>query len=338
MGDLKHLLRLDLEALYTFVVVAELRSFSAAAEVLHKTTSTISYRIKALEDSLGVALIERTTRSVSLAPSGERLLEKASQMFEWQRSIPEELKQIRDGIEPSFMLVFNNLLYDSGAAALLLAHLHQLYPFTTFKIRQAVYMGVWDAMQFGGGQMAVGAPGLHSISDDFRTEALGFIDWVPVASADHPLARQDSPITADMMRRYPVINIEDTSLRLQKRPPWRLTGQQEMIVPDMETKIDTHAAGLGIGFLPRSIAQVAIETRGLVELNVARTFRPPSPLALAWRLSGAGRICAYLRLLFEQRDPLMLPFLQHMSASMDDGIADGESWEGMPPADQDFMI
>ena len=117
MYDMKKTPRLGSEELHTFVVVAQLRSFSAAAEVLHKTTSAISYRIKILEDRLGVALVERTTRSVSLTPSGEMLLEKASQMLEWQQSIPEELKQIRDGIEPHFTLVVNNLLYDAKAAA-----------------------------------------------------------------------------------------------------------------------------------------------------------------------------------------------------------------------------
>lgn len=61
------------------------------------------------------------------------LLEKASQMFEWQQSIPEELKQIRDGIEPHFSLVINNLLYDAKVAVKLLAHLHEKSSHTIFK-------------------------------------------------------------------------------------------------------------------------------------------------------------------------------------------------------------
>ena len=313
MYDMKKAPRLGSEELHTFVVVAQLRSFSAAAEVLHKTTSAISYRIKILEDRLGVALVERTTRSVSLTPSGEMLLEKASQMLEWQQSIPEELKQIRDGIEPHFTLVVNNLLYDAKAAAKLLLHLHEKFPGTVFKIQKAVYMGVWDAMQYGGGQAAFGAPGFHTISDDFRAEPMGIINWVLVAAVDHPVTKQNGAVTFDVLRQYPVINIEDTSLKLQKRSPWRLTGQQELIVPDMETKIDCHSEGLGIGFLPKSIAFEAIRAQKLVEIPLSSVYRPPSPLSLVWRLKGAGKISEYLRHLIHAQDALILPFLRSLS-------------------------
>lgn len=318
MLDLKQVPRIDLEALHTFVVVAHLHSFSAAAELLHKTTSAISYRIKTLEDSMGVVLVERTTRSVHLTPSGEMLLEKAIQMFEWHQSIPEELKQIRDGIEPHFTLVVNNLLYDSHAAAILLAYLHERYPHTAFKLQKSVYMGVWDAMQYGGGQLAIGAPGIDTISDEFRAERAGIIHWVPVASVSHPIARESAPVTIDMLRRYPVINIEDTSLRMQKRLPWRLIGQQELIVPDMATKIDSHAAGLGVGFLPLPLAREAIAQRKLVEIPLAAEYRQPSPLALVWRIKGAGKISEHLQELFHRRDPLITPFLRALSAPGDE--------------------
>ncbi len=321
MYNLKQTPRLNLEELHTFVVVAQLRSFSAAAEFLHRTTSAISHRIKMLEDSMGVALVERTTRSVSLTPSGEMLLEKASQMFELQRSIPEELKQIRDGIEPHFTVVINNLLYSAPAIARLLRHLHEQFPHTVFKLQKAVYMGVWDAMQYGGGHLALGAPGFHSISDDFLAEPIGVINWVMVASADHPIARHSAPVTLDVLRSYPVINIEDTSLQLQKRLPWRLAGQQELIVPDMETKIDCHAEGLGIGFLPATLAHEAITNRTLVAIPLAANYRPPSPLALVWRQKGAGKICEYLRAMVHERHPLIQPFMRALSAPVD-GIVD----------------
>lgn len=314
MYNLKRIPRLNLEELHTFVVVAQLRSFSAAAELLHKTTSAISYRIKMLEDSMGVALIVRTTRTISLTPSGEMLLEKASQMLKLQESIPEELNQIHDGVEPSFTLVINNLLYNSLAAAHLLAHLNQRFPHTAFKLEKAVYMGVWDSMQHNNSQMAFGAPGFHAISDDFQAEALGVIDWVLVSSLDHPITQHKNPVTIDTLSEYLVINIEDTSQRSQKRSPWRLSGQQEFIVPDMETKIDCHAVGLGIGFLPAPLAQEAVRDNLLATIPLAATYRTPSPLALVWRRRGAGKINQYLRNLVLGDDPLLQPFFRLLSA------------------------
>ncbi|PUM35896.1 HTH-type transcriptional activator AllS, partial [Salmonella enterica subsp. enterica serovar Dublin] len=52
----------DPETLRTFISVAETGSFSKAAERLCKTTATISYRIKLLEENTGVGLFFRTTR------------------------------------------------------------------------------------------------------------------------------------------------------------------------------------------------------------------------------------------------------------------------------------
>ncbi|MGQ3215921.1 LysR family transcriptional regulator [Shinella sp.] len=60
--------------LRTFVTVAELLSFSRAAERLGITPSSLSQTIRALEERLGIRLLNRTTRSVALTPAGETLL------------------------------------------------------------------------------------------------------------------------------------------------------------------------------------------------------------------------------------------------------------------------
>lgn len=63
----------DLNALAVFALVAEERSFRAAADRLGVTRSAVSQTIRRLESSLGIALVLRTTRSVNLTEAGERL-------------------------------------------------------------------------------------------------------------------------------------------------------------------------------------------------------------------------------------------------------------------------
>jgi DNA-binding transcriptional LysR family regulator len=66
-------MRADLNALAVFAVVAEERSFQAAANRLGVTRSAVSQLLRRLEETLGVALVRRTTRSMSLTEAGERL-------------------------------------------------------------------------------------------------------------------------------------------------------------------------------------------------------------------------------------------------------------------------
>jgi DNA-binding transcriptional LysR family regulator len=63
----------DLNALAVFARVAEEKSFRAAADRIGVTRSAISQTIRKLEETLGIALVARTTRSVALTEAGERL-------------------------------------------------------------------------------------------------------------------------------------------------------------------------------------------------------------------------------------------------------------------------
>ncbi|MFZ4963709.1 LysR family transcriptional regulator [Pseudomonas gingeri] len=65
---------LDGTLLKVFVAIIECKGFSAAAERLHKTQSTVSQSLQRLEEVVGTPLVYRTSRSVSLTPSGETFL------------------------------------------------------------------------------------------------------------------------------------------------------------------------------------------------------------------------------------------------------------------------
>jgi DNA-binding transcriptional LysR family regulator len=71
---------MDLEALRIFVKVAELASFTRAAEHLGMPKARASLRVQALEAELGVRLLQRTTRTVRPTGDGEQLLPRAKQL------------------------------------------------------------------------------------------------------------------------------------------------------------------------------------------------------------------------------------------------------------------
>ena len=65
---------LDLRQLRTFSAVAQYRSFTRAANELHVAQQAVSQQVRSLERTLGVTLLERTSRQVALTPEGETFL------------------------------------------------------------------------------------------------------------------------------------------------------------------------------------------------------------------------------------------------------------------------
>lgn len=104
----------DIYELHLFHLVAEHRSFTKAAEIAGLTQSAVTRQVQGIEESLGVALFERTTRSVHLTPAGQmlrsesgRLLGSVDQMLQRLREdFAGARKEIRVGVSRSVGLAY----------------------------------------------------------------------------------------------------------------------------------------------------------------------------------------------------------------------------------------
>ena len=85
---------MELRNLITFINVAELGSFTKAAEQLDYSQSTVSFQIKQLEDELGCLLFERINHTITLTQKGHELISYAHQVLtltdEFKESLEEE--------------------------------------------------------------------------------------------------------------------------------------------------------------------------------------------------------------------------------------------------------
>ena len=72
---------LDLNAVQAFVRIAELGSFTRAADAMRTTQSAVSLKLKRLEDRLGTRLVERTPRHVELSARGAAFLAQAKELL-----------------------------------------------------------------------------------------------------------------------------------------------------------------------------------------------------------------------------------------------------------------
>lgn len=73
---------LDLDTLRSFVAVVDTGGFTAAGDLLGRTQSAISVKIRKLEEGLGRRLFVRTSRSLALTPDGELLLSYARRLLD----------------------------------------------------------------------------------------------------------------------------------------------------------------------------------------------------------------------------------------------------------------
>ena len=77
------------QAMRVFVKVAETGGFAAAARQLHMSPPAVTRTISALEDTIGVRLLTRTTRAVKTTEAGSRYLEDCESERIWAARVTE---------------------------------------------------------------------------------------------------------------------------------------------------------------------------------------------------------------------------------------------------------
>lgn len=85
---------MELQQLRFFEAVAEKKSFTAAAKKLFVSHSTVSRAVSALEEELGVRLVERSNAVAGLTQAGERLYERTSELLALADSIEAEMRSL----------------------------------------------------------------------------------------------------------------------------------------------------------------------------------------------------------------------------------------------------
>jgi DNA-binding transcriptional LysR family regulator len=116
-------MRDDLAGLAALLSVAEKRSFAAAAAHMGVTPSAVSQTIRALEEHVGIRLLQRTTRSVGLTEAGSRFIARLKPAMEGVREAFESLGELRDRPAGLLRLTLPRLGYEQVLAPKLAAFL-----------------------------------------------------------------------------------------------------------------------------------------------------------------------------------------------------------------------
>ena len=129
---------MELQQIRAFVAVAEELHFGRAAERLGMAQPPLSRTIRSLETELGASLFQRTTRSVSLSPAGQALLEPAKHMLTTQQAAVESVHRSSSGEVGRVRFGYSHPS-SRDLAATLVAASHERNPGITFHLESTVY-------------------------------------------------------------------------------------------------------------------------------------------------------------------------------------------------------
>lgn len=278
------------EALRVVETVARYRSFTAAAERLHKVPSAISYTVRKLEENIGTQLFTREGKQVELTDEGRYFLEHARDILRDLETLQADITQLHGGVERQLRVGLNNLLNNAPLAALA-ADLQQRFPACQQFYRTEVYNGVWDALLDKRIDLAIGAPNVLPQGADLDYLPMGEVHWDFVLCPTHPLAAIPGTLGSRELAAYPAISVMDTAMSLSKKETWLIKGQKVIYVPDSASKLAMLIAGTGISFMPRHLSATAVR-RGLLVRKCVDAPKPPTPIMAAWHRRHQGKVLA----------------------------------------------
>ncbi|MFG2945164.1 LysR substrate-binding domain-containing protein [Streptomyces adustus] len=293
--------------------LAQLRAFAAVAEHLHfrdaaaaigMSQPALSGAVSALEETLGVTLLERTTRKVLLSPAGERLAVRAKAVLEEVGALMEEAEAVR----APFTGVLRLGVIPTVAPYLLptvLRLVHDRYPHLDLQVHEEQTANLLDGLATGRLDLLLlavplGVPGTVEIP-------LFDEDFVLVTPLGHRLGGI-AEIPREALRELNLLLLDEGHcLRDQALDICREAGREDAPVTTtaagLSTLVQLVAGGLGCTLLPRTA--VKVETTRSTEL-LTGFFADPAPsrrIALAMR-TGAARGAEYQELAGALREAL----------------------------------
>lgn len=294
----------SLAQLRAFVAVAEHLHFRDAAAAIGMSQPALSGAVSALEETLGVTLLERTTRKVLLSPAGVRLAVRARAVLAEVGALMEEAEAVR----APFTGVLRLGVIPTAAPYLLptvLNLVHDRYPHLDLQVHEEKTADLIEGLTTGRLDLLLlavplGVPGVVELP-------LFDEDFVLVTPLGHPLGGREG-IAREMLGELDLLLLDEGHcLRDQALDVCREAGRADAPVTTtaagLSTLVQLVAGGLGVTLLPRTA--VTVETSRSTRL-LTGYFAEPAPsrrIALAMR-TGAARSAEYGELAGALREAL----------------------------------
>jgi DNA-binding transcriptional LysR family regulator len=275
------LTRFTLRQLEAFVAVAELHSFSAAAERMGLTAQAVSQLVAELESMLSFRLFDRTTRRVGLSSAGRDFLASAETVLRHVQAADSAADDVRNRAT-GMVRIGAPLVLASTAVPAAIKAFQALRPKVVVRVRDIAVDRLVDAVAAGDVDLAVGPD--RPTGPEVIAQALFDSPWVLWCSPQHPLARRRTIKWADLRGHALVAAGRDHErsvgqMRLSAPDDSRVTPVD--VVDNISTALGIAAQGLAATLAPAYVGVLArmhgLEMRRVLDPETVRKvclYRP----------------------------------------------------------------
>jgi DNA-binding transcriptional LysR family regulator len=290
---------MELRWMRTFVAVATERNYRRAAISLHVSQPAVSQQIRKLEAEVGVQLLERSTRSVSLTPAGDAFLPLAMKTL---KKADEAVRAARNSERDDHGIVRIGFAGAMGApfVAEIARLVRQRHPGIELIFQAQLASGVVMDM-LSAGDLDIGFTADARPVRGIRSRALRSDGFSVIMPTDHPLATAESLPLASLADETFVLLDAARGLRLREAAIDVCVdvGFRPRIVqdaPDTVTVFSLVSAGVGLSIVPTGFVT---PTPGVADVPLSDVEREFSTV-IAWRLSpGFGALRRVLAVIDE---------------------------------------
>lgn len=268
---------MDLNQLETFLAVAEEKSFSRAAERLHRTQPAISQVIRKLEESLGEQLFDRAARDGSLTAAGVLLEDYAQRMLALRREASSALGELKSLERGRLQLAANE--YTSMYLLPVLDAFRKQYPQITVTVHRMLASRIQQELNLR--TFEIGVISFRADVENFRTIAVYGDSLAFIVSPQHRLARAKRVSISELGQENFIAHNVMSPLRskvIEAFQRYRTPLNMAIELPTIEAIKRFVALGNGVALVPHLTVAPELETGQLVrvpvdELEMKRVLR-----------------------------------------------------------------
>jgi DNA-binding transcriptional LysR family regulator len=262
-------MKLDIDGIQAFVLIAELGGFQRAAERLRLTQTALTRRIQRLEGYLGLRLLDRTTRSLALTAVGREFLPQAKRLVEELTQSVEQLKDMSHSSAGHVTVACLTSIAHQQLPAMIRIYARK-YPRNRIRILDRTGTQVAEAVKQGHAEFGIAI--LPSREAALAEESIREDPFMVFCLRSHPLSALKRANWTDLRGTDLVIFGGASGNRLLidyqlERKRLEVRGRFE--VEQLSTAIGLVSAGAGVAILPASslLAQGYPEMRQIPLVN-----------------------------------------------------------------------